>query len=147
MPARDKIRVALIGVGNCASSLVQGVEFYRDAPDDEFVPGLMHVNLGGYHVRDIAFAAAFDVGRAKVGRDLSEAVFAPPNNTYRFARVPKLGVSVPRGRPLDGLGKYNRQVVAEADGPPVEVARILRETRTEVVVSYLPVGSEAATRW
>jgi myo-inositol-1-phosphate synthase len=147
MATRDKIRVALIGVGNCASSLVQGVEFYRDAPDDEFVPGLMHVNLAGYHVRDIEFTAAFDVNRTKVGRDLAEAIFAEPNNTYRFARVPRLDVAVQRGRTLDGLGKYNREVVAEAEGQPADVARVLRETRTEVVVSYLPVGSEAATRW
>ena len=145
--SRHKIRVALIGVGNCASSLVQGVEFYRHARDDEFVPGLMHVNLGGYHVRDIEFAAAFDVNRTKVGRDLSEAVFAAPNNTYKFADVPRLGVTVHRGRTLDGLGRYNREVIAEADAPPADAAEVLRDTRTEVAVCYLPVGSESAARW
>jgi myo-inositol-1-phosphate synthase len=142
-----KLRVALIGAGNCASSLVQGVEFYKSASDDEPVPGLMHVNLGGYHVRDIEFSAAFDVNATKVGTDLSEAVFAEPNNTYRFAELPRLGVQVRRGRTLDGLGKYLKETIAEAPGEPVDVAAVLRETRTDVVVSYLPVGSEEATQW
>lgn len=142
-----KVRVAIVGVGNCASALVQGVTFYRDAGGDDFVPGLMHVNLGGYHVRDIEFTAAFDIDREKVGRDLSEAIFSEPNNTYEFAEVPRLGVEVQRGRTHDGLGKYLRDRVFEAPGPAVDVAGILEETRTDVLVSYLPVGSEAATRW
>jgi myo-inositol-1-phosphate synthase len=139
--------VAIVGVGNCASSLVQGIQFYRDARADDLVPGLMHVNLGGYHVGDIEFTAAFDVNAQKVGRDLGEAVFAAPNNTYKFADVPKLGVKVHRGPTLDGIGKYLKEVVPEAPGGPVDVARILRQTKTDVVVSYLPVGSEQATRW
>lgn len=142
-----KIRVALIGLGNCASSLVQGVEFYRRADPSEFVPGLMHVELGGYHVRDIEFVAAFDVNASKVGRCMSEAIFAEPNNTYKFADVPCNGVTVLRGKTGDGLGKYLRDVVQEAPGEPVDVARVLKETRTDVVVSYLPVGSEEITRW
>jgi myo-inositol-1-phosphate synthase len=144
---RSKIRVAIVGVGNCASSLVQGVHFYRDAPDDQAVPGLMHVRLGGYHVRDIEFSAAFDVNDAKVGRDLGEAIYAEPNNTYRFADVPKLGVTVRRGPTHDGLGKYLTGVVRESPQRPADVARVLRETNTDVVISYLPVGSEVATRW
>jgi myo-inositol-1-phosphate synthase len=143
----NKIRVGIIGVGNCASALVQGVEFYKNACEDDFVPGLMHVNLGGYHIRDITFSAAFDVNKAKVGKDLCEAIAAPPNNTYRFADVPPTGVRVHRGNTLDGIGKYTQGVVSEAPGPADDVARILRETGTEVVVSYLPVGSEEATRW
>jgi myo-inositol-1-phosphate synthase len=141
------IRVAIIGVGNCASSLVQGVQFYREAAEDQFVPGLMHVKLGGYHVREIQFSAAFDVNAGKVGQDLSQAVFAAPNNTYRFATVPPLGVTVQRGPTLDGLGKYVRGMVPEAPEAAVDVARVLKETGTDVVVSYLPVGSEQATRW
>jgi myo-inositol-1-phosphate synthase len=141
------VRVAIVGVGNCASSLVQGVQFYRDAPEDEQVPGLMHVNLGGYHIRDVVFSAAFDIAEGKVGRDLAEAISAPPNNTITFARVPPLGVRVERGMPHDGLGTYSRGVVHAAEGPAADVARILKETRTDVVVSYLPVGSESATRW
>ena len=142
-----KIRVAIIGVGNCASSLVQGVRFYRNARAGEAVPGLMHVLLGGYHPRDIEFSAAFDVNRDKVGRDLSAAIFAKPNNTIRFTTVPKLQVPVQQGRLLDGMGKYVKDIVPRAEGEPVDVARILRETGTDVVVSYLPVGSEKATRW
>ncbi len=141
------VRVAIIGVGNCASALVQGVSFYRDAPEDEDVPGLMHVNLGGYHVRDVEFSAAFDVDRNKVGRDISEAVFAEPNNTYRFSDVPELDVPVQRGKTCDGIGRYVRESVVEAPGPEADVASVLRETKTDVVVSYLPVGSEEATRW
>jgi myo-inositol-1-phosphate synthase len=142
-----KVRVALIGVGNCASSLVQGCTFYQDAPDDEIVPGLMHVNLGGYHIRDIEFTAAFDIDREKVGRDLSEAIFAGPNNTFRFADVPRLGVPVSRGMTHDGLGKYLSEKIVKTPGPTDDIVRILRETGTDVVVSYLPVGSEMATKW
>lgn len=143
----NKIRVGIIGVGNCASSLVQGVTFYQNATEDDFVPGLMHVNLGGYHIRDIEFSAAFDVSAAKVGKDLSEAILAPPNNTYRFATVPETGVTVHRGPTLDGLGKYLKDAVREAPGAGDDVARILKETRTDVVVCYLPVGSEEAVRY
>jgi myo-inositol-1-phosphate synthase len=142
-----KLRVAIIGVGNCASSLVQGVFFYRDAPADEDVPGLMNASLGGYHVSDIEFSAAFDVNRTKVGLDLSRAIFAEPNSTIRFAEPPACGVVVSRGPTLDGLGKYLREIIVESDEPAVDVARTLRETRTDVVVSYLPVGSEAASQW
>ncbi len=142
-----KIRVAIIGVGNCASSLVQGVEFYRHAPEDEFVPGLMHVRLGGYHIGDIEFSAAFDIDRTKVGKDLSEAIFAAPNNTYKFSDVPHLGVPVSRGMTHDGLGKYLKEIITKASGSTADVVGILKETRTDVVVSYLPVGSEMATKW
>ena len=142
-----KVRVAIIGVGNCASSLVQGVEYYKNAPDDEFVPGLMHVNLGGYHIRDIEFTAAIDIDAEKVGKDLSEAIFSGPNNTLKFADVPNLGIKVERGMTHDGLGKYLSQVITKAPGPTANVARILKETQTDVVVSYLPVGSEMATKW
>ena len=144
---RRKVRVAIIGVGNCASALVQGVHFYRAAPENEAVPGLMHVNLGGYHVGDIEFSAAFDIDANKVGQDLATAIGTAPNNTIRFAEVPPTGVIVQRGNLLDGLGKYVGQRVKEAPGAPADVARILQETRTDVVVSYLPVGSEQATRW
>jgi myo-inositol-1-phosphate synthase len=144
---KGNVRVAIVGVGNCASSLVQGVEFYRAAPTDEAVPGLMHAELGGYHVDDIEFVAAFDINAAKVGRDLSEAILAPPNNTQRFADVPRLGVRVHRGKTLDGLGKYLSQTIEEADGPASDVAGILRDVRADVLVSYLPVGSELATHW
>ncbi len=141
------IRVAIIGVGNCASSLVQGIEFYRNAQAEEDVPGLMHVNLGGYHVRDIKFTAAFDINATKVGRDLSEAIFAKPNNTIKFSDVPKLGVKVHRGMTHDGLGKYLSGCITKADGPTDDIVGILKETQTDVVVSYLPVGSEMATKW
>jgi myo-inositol-1-phosphate synthase len=144
---RNSVRVAIVGVGNCASALVQGVHKYRDASADEFVPGLMHVDLGGYHVGDIEFVAAFDVDARKVGHDLSEAIFAEPNNTVRFAEVPPVGVTVSRGRTLDGIGQYLSDVVEEAPGAEVDVARVLRQTRTDVLVNYLPVGSEQATRW
>jgi myo-inositol-1-phosphate synthase len=139
--------VALVGVGNCANSLLQGVEYYKDAPDDQFVPGLMHVNLGGYHVRDIEFTAAFDVTTAKVGKDLSEAIWAHPNDTIKFADVPKTGIKVSRGMTHDGLGKYISEVVDKAPGETDDVVGILRDTKTDVVVNYLPVGSEAATKW
>ena len=145
--AQDKVRVAIVGVGNCANSLLQGVEYYKDAPDDQFVPGLMHVDLGGYHVSDIEFTAAFDVVEGKVGKDLSEAIWAHPNDTIKFADVPKTGITVSRGMTHDGLGKYLSQVVEKAPGPTDDVVGILRETGTDVVVSYLPVGSEAATKW
>jgi myo-inositol-1-phosphate synthase len=143
----DRVRVALVGVGNCANSLLQGVEYYKDAPDDQFVPGLMHVNLGGYHVSDIEFTAAFDVTKDKVGKDLSEAIWAHPNDTIKFAEVPKTGIKVSRGMTHDGLGKYISQVVAKAEGETADVVKILRDTQTDVVVNYLPVGSESATKW
>jgi myo-inositol-1-phosphate synthase len=143
----DKVRVALIGVGNCANSLVQGVQFYKDADPDEFVPGLMHVDLGGYHVRDVEFTAAFDVTTDKVGKDLSEAIWAHPNDTYRFADVPKTGITVSRGMTHDGIGKYLSEVVTKAPGETDDVVGILRETGTDVVVNFLPVGSEEATKW
>src|SRR5215213_6325920 len=143
----DKVRVAIIGVGNCASSLVQGVEFYKNATSGDFVPGLMHVNLGGYHPRDIEFTAAFDVNADKVGRDLSEAIFAAPNNTIKFADVPRLDVKVHRGMTHDGLGKYLKGVVPKARGSTDDIVGILKATKTDVVVSYLPVGSEMATKW
>ncbi len=142
-----KVRVAIIGVGNCASSLVQGVEFYKNTKESDRVPGLMHVNLGGYHIRDIEFSAAFDVVDTKVGKDLSEAIFAHPNNTIKFSDVPKLGVPVQRGMTHDGIGKYLSQMVKKAPGPTADIVRILKETKTDVVVSYLPVGSEMATKW
>ncbi len=145
--SQKKIRVAIIGVGNCASALVQGVHFYRNAADDEFIPGLMHPRLGPYHVSDIEFTAAFDIDINKVGKDLSEAIFAPPNNTYRFADVPHLGVPVYRGMTHDGLGKYLSQVITKAPGPTADIVGILKETKTDVVVNFLPVGSEMATKW
>ena len=145
--SNGKVRVALVGVGNCANALVQGVEYYRDAPADQFVPGLMHVDLGGYHVGDVEFTAAFDVTSEKVGKDLAEAIWAPPNDTIRFAEVPRLGITVSRGMTHDGLGKYLSQVVEKAPGETDDVAGILQETGTDVVVSYLPVGSEEATKW
>ena len=143
----DRVRVALIGVGNCANSLLQGVQYYNDAPDDQFVPGLMHVNLGGYHVRDVEFTAAFDVTTDKVGKDLADAIWAHPNDTIKFADVPQTGVEVSRGMTHDGLGKYISQVVSKAEGETSDVVGILRDTKTDVVVNYLPVGSEMATKW
>lgn len=142
-----KINVAIIGVGNCASSLVQGVQFYQNARLDQFVPGLMHVDLGGYHIRDINFTAAFDIDANKVGLDLSDAIFAQPNNTIKFADVPHLGVPVHRGMTHDGLGKYLSQIITKASGPTDDIVRILKETKTDVVINYLPVGSEEATKW
>jgi len=143
----DRVRVALVGVGNCANSLLQGVEYYKDSPDNQFVPGLMHVNLGGYHIRDIEFTAAFDVTTDKVGKDLSEAIWAHPNDTIKFAEVPKTGIEVQRGMTHDGLGKYISEVVTKAPGETADVVGILRDTKTDVVVNYLPVGSDAATKW
>ena len=142
-----KVRVAIIGVGNCANSLLQGVEYYKDASPDEFVPGLMHVDLGGYHVGDVEFTAAFDVTTEKVGKDLADAIWAHPNDTIKFADVPRTGIKVSRGMTHDGLGKYLSAVVGKAPGDTDDVAGILRETGTDVVVSYLPVGSEEATKW
>jgi len=148
----EKVRVAIIGVGNCASAFVQGVHYYRDANPDERVPGLMHVDLGGYHLRDIEFTAAFDIDAAKVGKDLGQAIWAGQNNTMKFATggraVPKkLGVPVHRGMTHDGLGKYLKEKITKAPGETADIVRILRETHTDVVVSYLPVGSEQATKW
>ncbi len=141
-----KIRVAIAGVGNCASSLIQGIEYYRDADPADTVPGLMHVTLGGYHVGDVEFVAAFDVDAAKVGLDLGKAIFAGQNNTIRFAAVGDLGVTVRRGPTFDGLGKYYRQTIEESPLEPVDVTRVLRETRADVLVAYLPVGSEVAQK-
>jgi myo-inositol-1-phosphate synthase len=143
----DKVRVAIIGVGNCANSLLQGIEYYKDAPGDKFVPGLMHVDLGGYHVRDVEFTAAFDVTADKVGKDLADAIWAHPNNTIKFSDVPKTGITVGRGMTHDGIGKYLSEVVEKAPGETDDVVGILKETGTDVVVNYLPVGSEAATKW
>ncbi|HEX4807108.1 MAG TPA: inositol-3-phosphate synthase [Conexibacter sp.] len=143
----EKVRVAIIGVGNCASSFVQGIQYYKDADPAGRVPGLMHVDLGGYHVRDVEFTAAFDVDKDKVGKDLSEAIWASQNNTIKFADVPHLGVPVHRGMTHDGLGKYLSQKIEKAPGQTADIVQILRETRTDVVVSYLPVGSEQATKW
>ncbi len=145
--AKDKVRVAIIGVGNCANSLLQGVEYYKDAKPHDSVPGLMHVDLGGYHISDIEFTAAFDVVKGKVGVDLAEAMWAHPNDTIKFADVPKTGVKVSRGMTHDGIGKYLSQVVEKAPGKTDDVVGILKETGTDVVVNYLPVGSEMATKW
>jgi myo-inositol-1-phosphate synthase len=147
-PGRDeKVRVAVVGVGNCASSFVQGVHYYRDADPGEQVPGLMHVDLGGYHVRDIEFTAAFDIDSDKVGKDLSEAIFSGQNNTIRFSDVPHLGVPVYRGMTHDGLGKYLKQKITKASGETDDIVGILQATHTDVLVCYLPVGSEQATKW
>jgi myo-inositol-1-phosphate synthase len=140
------IRLAIAGVGNCASSLLQGIEYYKDADPSERVPGLMHVELGGYHIRDIELVAAFDVDAAKVGIDVSKAVFAGPNNTIKFSDVPHRGVMVQRGPTFDGFGEYYRQTCEESPAEPVDVAHVLRETKTDVLVSYLPVGSEQAQK-
>jgi Myo-inositol-1-phosphate synthase len=145
--ADRKVRVAIIGVGNCASALVQGVWYYRNAPDDAFVPGLMHVRLGPYHVGDIEFTAAFDIDVNKVGKDLSEAIFTPPNNTLKFADVPRLGVKVYRGMTHDGIGRYLSGIIRKAPGPTDNIVKILKDTGTDVVVNFLPVGSEEATKW
>ena len=142
-----KIRVAIVGVGNCASSLVQGRYYYENAKEEDFVPGLMHVNLGGYHVRDIEFVAAFDINRTKVGKDLSEAIYAHPNNTIVFQQVPHTGVTVERGMTHDGLGKYLSAIIEKAPGPTADIVGILKERKVDMMVSYLPVGSEEATKW
>ena len=146
MTPNTSIRVAIAGVGNCASSLVQGIEYYRDADPNDTVPGLMHVDLGGYHVRDVEFVTAFDVDAAKVGLDLGKAIFAGQNNTIRFSSVGELGVQVLRGPTFDGLGKYYREIVEESPAEPVDVAAELRRARVDVLVAYLPVGSEAAQK-
>ena len=142
-----RIRVAIIGVGNCASSLVQGVHYYRNAKPGDRVPGIMHVDLGGYHIRDVDFVAAIDVDRNKVGKDLADAIYQAPNNTYRFADVPRTGVKVSRGMTHDGIGKYLAEVVKKAPGATDDIVAILRDREVDVVVSYLPVGSEEATKW
>src|SRR5581483_5898829 len=145
--ARKKVRVGIIGVGNCASSFVQGVEYYKNAPTNQMIPGLMHTVLGDYHIGDIEFSAAIDIDVNKVGKDLSEAIYTAPNNTYVFQKVPKLGVKVERGMTHDGIGKYLAQTVKKAPGATADIVSILRDTKTDVVVSYLPVGSEEATKW
>jgi myo-inositol-1-phosphate synthase len=142
-----KVRVAIIGVGNCASSFVQGVHYYRNARDTDRVPGLMHVNLGGYHIRDVEFSAAIDIDKNKVGKDLAEAIYTWPNNTYKFAEVPRFGIKVQRGMTHDGLGKYLSQIIQKAPGSTVDIVKLLKDTGTDVVVNYLPVGSEEATKW
>ena len=142
-----KINVAVIGVGNCASSLAQGVHFYRDAQEEAEIPGIMHASLGGYHISDINFVAAFDVDRNKVGKDLSEAIFTEPNNTYKFSDVPSLGVPVERGMTHDGLGKYLSEIITKAPGNTADIVGILKDREVDVVVNYLPVGSEEATKW
>lgn len=143
----NKVRVAIIGVGNCANSLIQGVQYYQNATPDQYVPGLMHVQLGDYHISDIEFVAAFDIDSEKVGKDLSEAIWSGQNNTIKFADVPYLNVPVHRGMTHDGLGKYLKQKIKKADGPTADIVSILKETKADVVVNYLPVGSEQATKW
>jgi len=143
----SQINVAIIGVGNCASSLIQGINFYSHAKKEDFVPGLMHVNLGGYHISDIKIVAAFDIDKNKVNKDVSEAIYAPPNNTFVFSNVPPMGVKVNRGMTHDGLGKYLSQIITKAPGPTANVVKILKETQTHLVINYLPVGSEMATKW
>ena len=147
MTEKQKIRVAIIGAGNCASSLVQGLYYYKNAKDDDFVPGLMHVNLGGYHISDIEIVAAFDVVEGKVGKDLSEALFAYPNNTYKFCDIPHMNVPVHRGMTHDGLGKYLSQILKKAPGPTDDIVGILKETQADMLINYLPVGAEMATKW
>jgi myo-inositol-1-phosphate synthase len=148
VPAKGKkIRVAIVGVGNCASSLIQGRYYYENADETDFIPGLMHVNLGGYHVRDIEFVAAFDIDKNKVGKDLSEAIYQKPNNTIVFQKVPHIGVKVERGMTHDGLGKYLSQIIEKAPGPTADVVGILKATKADVLINYLPVGSEEATKW
>ncbi|CAN5621641.1 myo-inositol-1-phosphate synthase [soil metagenome] len=142
-----KVRVAIVGVGNCANSFIQGVEYYKDADPDQQVPGLMHVDLGGYHVRDIEFVAAFDIDSEKVGKDLGEAIWSGQNNTIKFAEVPEMGITVNRGMTHDGLGKYLKQKITKAPGETSDIVGILKETKADVLVSYLPVGSEQADKW
>ncbi|MBI5933740.1 MAG: inositol-3-phosphate synthase [Chloroflexi bacterium] len=146
MPSK-KVRVAIIGVGNCASSLVQGVEFYKNAKESDTIPGIMHTRLGGYHIRDIEFTIGIDINATKVGKDISEAIFAEPNNTFKFIDVPKLNVPVVRGMTHDGLGKYLSQVITKAPGPTADIVKLLKDTKTDVVINFLPVGSEMATKW
>ena len=143
----SEIRTAIVGVGNCASSLIQGIQYYRDAKDDEFVPGLMHVRVGDYHISDIKVVAAFDVDSNKVGCDVADAIFVEPNNTIKFSDVPKTGVNVQRGQTMDGFAKYYRETVDESTAEAVDVVSVLRETQTDILINYLPVGSEEATKW
>lgn len=145
--SKGKVRVAIIGVGNCASSFVQGVYYYRNAKDSDRIPGLMHVNLGGYRISDIEFSAAIDIDINKVGKDLAQAIYTKPNNTYKFCQVPKTGIIVQRGMTHDGLGKYLSQIIKKAPGSTVDIVKLLKDSGTDVVVSYLPVGSEEATKW
>jgi myo-inositol-1-phosphate synthase len=145
--ASKKVRVAIIGVGNCASSLVQGVQFYKDVEDDALVPGIMHPRLGGYHIRDVEFTLGIDMNVTKVGKDLCEAIFAAPNNTYKFADVPHLNAPVVRGMTHDGLGKYLSGTIKKAPGATADIVKLLKDTKTDVVVNFLPVGSEMATKW
>ena len=146
-PFMSKINVAIIGVGNCAASLIQGVEYYQNSKNSDTVPGVMHVNLGGYHIRDINFVAAFDIDKNKVGKDLSSAIYNPPNNTTKFSDVPHLGVKVERGMTHDGIGKYLSQIIKKAPGTTADVVGILKDSKTDIVINYLPVGSEEATKW
>jgi myo-inositol-1-phosphate synthase len=143
----SKVRIAIVGLGNCASSLVQGLEYYEDADPNDTVPGLMHVQLGGYHIRDVEIVAAFDVDAKKVGKDVAEAIFTEPNNTIRFADVPPTGVTVQRGRTLDSLGTYYRDMITESDEPEADIVQVLRDTLADVLISYLPVGSEQADKF
>jgi len=142
-----KVRVAIIGVGNCASSFVQGLHYYRKAKAGDMIPGLMHVSLGGYHINDVEISAAIDIDKNKVGKDLAEAIYTWPNNTMAFAKVPKSGVIVQRGMTHDGLGKYLSGIIQKAPGSTVDIVRLLKDTKTDVVINYLPVGSEEATKW
>src|ERR1700686_51976 len=145
--SRRKVRVAILGVGNCASTLVQGVEYYKDAKPGASIPGLMHVELGGYHIRDIEFSAAFDIDKEKVGKDLADAIFAGHNNTVKFSEVPHLGGKVDRGMTHDGLGKYLSEIITRAPGPTADIVGILKATKTDVVVNYLRAGRGEAVRW
>jgi myo-inositol-1-phosphate synthase len=140
-----KVRVAIVGVGNCANSFIQGVQYYKDADPAEEVPGLMHVDLGGYHIRDVEFVAAFDIDQEKVGKDLSEAIWSGQNDTIKFADVPNIGITVQRGMTHDGLGKYLKEKITKAPGETVDVVKVLKDSKADVVVCYLPVGSEEAT--
>jgi len=147
VPMSSKVKVAIIGVGNCASSLIQGVQYYKNAKNSDAIPGVMHVNLGGYHIRDIEFVAAFDIDKNKVGKDLSQAIFTAPNNTTKFSEVPHMGIKVERGMTHDGLGKYLSEFIEKAPGNTADVVGILKDRQTDVVINYLPVGSEEATKW
>jgi len=142
-----KIRVAIIGVGNCASSLIQGISYYRNAKEGTLIPGIMHTRLGGYRIGDIEFTFGIDIDKNKVGKDLASAIYTKPNNTFKFCEVPRLGVPVVRGMTHDGLGYYLSQIIQKAPGPTADIVRLLRETKTDVVINYLPVGSEEATKW
>lgn len=145
--SKNKVRTAIIGVGNCAAALVQGVQYYQNAAEDETIPGLMNPVLGGYHIRDLEFSAAIDINKEKVGKDLSEAIWGAPNNTIKFSDVPNLNVPVSRGMTNDGLGKYLRDHIEKAPGPTPDIVKILKDTGTDVVINFLPVGSEMATKW